>query len=396
MSSNPEHKRNPVSITGSRKRLLFVITGLSFGGAEVQVANLAIEFVKMGFEVKVVSLLSPKFFVEKLECNGVSVVTLEMRRGSPDIRAVGKLKRIIYQFKPDIVHAHMVHAIILARFVRMCRAKIPVLISTAHNTVDGGFVLKILYRITDRFSEITTNVSRESARNFVTEKLVPSSKMRVVYNGIKISEYLTATSNNQEELRFSLGLAPHFVWLTVGRMDDDQKNIPLLLRTFSSSVFIDSKLLIVGAGVLLDHYKKLSEDLGLGQRVIFLGLRSDIADLMSVTDGFVLASKWEGFPLVLLEAAAAKLPVVCTNVGGNSEIVFDGKTGFLVESENEQELISVMQYVQDIPGERRDAIGLSAYEYVNDNFTLDVISKQWVSIYEELSGVDNGPNNLAV
>lgn len=346
--------------------------------------GLAIKYVSMGCDVEVVTLLEPKSFVEKLISCGVKVRSLNMRRGVPDLRAVYSLKKKIEEFKPDVVHAHMVHAIILARVVRMIGVNMPVMISSAHNTVDGGTFLKLLYKITDRFTDLTTNVSSEAAKAFVKQGLVPADKIKVMYNGVSFEKINDIDSDSYNEIRCKYKLSDRFTWLTVGRVDDDQKNIPLLLNAFASSIFNESKLLIVGSGILHDSYISLSEKLGLQDRVHFLGLRSDVGDIMNAVDGFVLASKWEGFPLVLLEAAVAKLPIVCTDVGGNREIVSDCSIGFVVESENERDLIGAMGKVQRMSIEDRHSMGKAAKKIVKDKYDLDAIALLWLELYEDI------------
>jgi glycosyltransferase involved in cell wall biosynthesis len=129
-------------------RILFVLTGLAYGGAETQLVRLAIRLKLRGWEVAVASLMPPKAYVEDLEAAGIPVFSLNIRRKLPDPRPVLRLARIIRKWQPDVVHSHMVHANLLARIVRFL-APIPVLICSARSIDEGGRFREILYRLTD-------------------------------------------------------------------------------------------------------------------------------------------------------------------------------------------------------------------------------------------------------
>ena len=102
-----------------------------------------------------------------------------------------------------------------------------------------------------------------------------------------------------------------------------------MLRAFAKLNPVRQKLLICGGGTLRDQLGSLAAELGIADRVQFLGLRRDIPDVMSAADAFALSSDMEGLPLVLLQACAAGLPIVATNVSGNPEVVIEGANGYL-------------------------------------------------------------------
>ena len=156
--------------------VLFLITGLAYGGAETQLVNLAISLKKRGWKVRVVSMLPPQAFTEELKEAGIPLSTLNMRRGVADPRAVFRLVKILREWKPDIVHGHMVHANLLARVVRIF-CKIPVLISTAHNIDEGGRWREVAYRLTDPLVDLTTNVSRAAVERYIRVGAAPKNKI---------------------------------------------------------------------------------------------------------------------------------------------------------------------------------------------------------------------------
>jgi glycosyltransferase involved in cell wall biosynthesis len=117
-----------------------------------------------------------------------------------------------------------------------------------------------------------------------------------------------------------------------------------------------------------------------------LGARSDVPDLMSAADGFVMSSAWEGLPLVLLEAGASSLPIVATDVGGNREAVREGVTGFLVPPGDPEALSRAMRRLQSLDEVERVAMGRAGRKLVEDRYDIDVVARRWAAIYQRLLG----------
>ena len=130
--------------------------------------------------------------------------------------------------------------------------------------------------------------------------------------------------------------------------------------------------------------ERLVQELGIASHVHFLGVRRDIPDLMNGADAFVLASAWEGLPMVLLEAAASGLPLVATDVGGVREIVRDGINGFLCPPGQSDALADVMKRVMALPPEKRAAMGEASRELVRRTFDIDQVVTRWEQLYQRL------------
>jgi len=125
-------------------------------------------------------------------------------------------------------------------------------------------------------------------------------------------------------------------------------------------------------------------DLGLAEHVRLLGVRTNIPQLLNAADGFVLASAWEGMSNALLEAASTALPIVATDVGGNSEIVIDGETGFLVPPRNPDALAEAMLRLMNLPPEQRLAMGQAGRSHTMANFDMEHIVDRWEQLYLQL------------
>lgn len=363
-------------------RILFVLTGLAYGGAETQLVRLATRLKSRGWEVSVVSLMPPKAYVEDLEAAGIPVFSLGIRRKLPDLGPVLRFARIIRKWRPDIVHSHMVHANLLARIVRFL-APIPVLICSARNIDEGGRFREVLYRLTDPLCDLTTQVSHAGLERYVRVGAVPRHKIRYIPNGVDTERF---KPNLEDRLKFRKELGVDgFVWLAVGRFDP-QKDYPSMLQAFARVVHKHSNtiLLIAGDGPLRKTMENLARELGIEKRTKFLGIRRDIPQLMNAADAYVMSSSWEGMPNVLLEASATGLPIVATDVGGNREIVLDGVTGFLVPPRNPEALARTMLRIMDLSDEERKEMGKRARKHIEVKFNLDRVVDLWEILYYEL------------
>jgi glycosyltransferase involved in cell wall biosynthesis len=363
-------------------RILFVLTGLAYGGAETQLVRLATRLKSRGWEVSVVSLMPPKAYVEDLEAAGIPVFSLGIRRKLPDLGPVLRFARIIRKWRPDIVHSHMVHANLLARIVRFL-APIPVLICSARSIDEGSRFREILYRLTDSLCDLTTQVSHAGLERYVRVGAVPRHKIRYIPNGVDTERF---KPNLEDRLKFRKELGVDgFVWLAVGRFDPP-KDYPSMLQAFARVVHKHSNtiLLIAGDGPLRKTMENLARELGIEKRTKFLGIRRDIPQLMNAADAYVMSSSWEGMPNVLLEASATGLPIVATDVGGNREIVLDGVTGFLVPPRNPEALARAMLRIMDLSDEERKEMGKRARKHIEVKFNLDRVVDLWEILYYEL------------
>ncbi len=386
----------------AKRRITFVTTALSDGGAENQLVYLATQLqARGGWDARVISMLAPKAYTEKLLSAGIPVVSLGMRRGIPDPRAMLKLAALLRRTQPQIVHSHMVHANLLARVTRLLY-RVPVLISTAHNIDEGpdkrttSAVGRVFagsrrvassrwrergYRLTDPLCDLTTNVSQAAVERYIQIGAVPRAKIRFVPNGVDTAQF-RPDPIARERVRRELGLEERFVWLAVARFED-AKDHRTMIRAFATlgRSHPAALLLLIGQGTLEPASKALAASLGLEDRVRFLGVRWDVPDLMNGADAYVMSSAWEGLPMVLLEAAAVGLPIVATDVGGNSEIVVDGETGFVVPPRDPTTLARAMDQLAILPADERRRLGERGRARVGTQYSLERVIDQWEELY---------------
>ncbi|WP_373331805.1 glycosyltransferase [Thiopseudomonas alkaliphila] len=359
-------------------RVLLVITGLGMGGAEHVVCNLADELAKQGHEVKIAYLLGPVLVSPKNK--NIELINIGVRSIIKAPRACLKLRRVVADFRPDVVHSHMFHSNVLMRLIRMT-VKIPRLISTAHNTNEGGKLRMLAYRYTDFLADITTNVSQEAVTQFILKKAVPSNKIVAIANGIDTNRF-EYSADKRAKIRSELELGTKKMLLAVGRLDI-QKDYPNLLSAISElkNHRQDFKLFIVGDGPLRSKLQGLLEELKLSEFVCFLGIRKDIPDLMSAADLFVLSSAWEGFGLVVGEAMACERVVVATDCGGVKEVI--GSCGVLVEKKAPAKLAASLKHTINLTEDESAELGKAARERIIDFYSIERNMETYFNLYSK-------------
>jgi glycosyltransferase involved in cell wall biosynthesis len=230
----------------------------------------------------------------------------------------------------------------------------------------------IAYRLTDSLCVRTTAVSTAAAQRFVRLAAVPKKKCVVVTNAIDIVEF-SSVPDRRKHMRAAMQAGEDFVWIAAGRLVP-AKDIPNLLRAFAQvhAAFPTAHLWIAGAG----------ESSTAQQNVRWLGLRRDLPALMDGADGFVLASAWEGMPLVVGEAMAMEKPVVATDVGGVRELL--GDAGMIVPPKNSDALAAAMLAVMRSSAEVRQKLGYAARSRIENFFSMESRAAQWESLYRTL------------
>jgi glycosyltransferase involved in cell wall biosynthesis len=365
-------------------RVLYLSTSMGMGGADKLILTAAQEMRSRGHEVLIVSLTALGPMGLEARNFGIPTESLEMPRGFPDPRGLARLVRRVRSWRPDILHSHMIHANLMARALRLL-VPLPALVSTVHNIYEGGPVWMAAYRLTNGLVDQMTIISQAAADRFVRESIIPKKLLRVLPNGVDIASFRNVGPGVRESLRRSTGLDSEFVWLAVGRFEV-AKDYPNMLRAFAKVREQTDRtvLLLVGHGSLQGQAEGLSRDLGLGSSVRFLGVRNDVPGLMSAADGYVLSSAWEGMPVVLLEAAAAGLPIVATVVGGNHEVVSDELSGFLVPPRDSDALSRAMLRLMGLPEAQRRSMGERGRENIRLHHSLTRMVDQWEDLYREV------------
>jgi glycosyltransferase involved in cell wall biosynthesis len=309
-----------------RLRILYLITRAERGGAQAHVLNLALA-LSPDFEVEV-GTGEEGFLTEECRARNIPVhivphLQREIRPIS-DIRAMREVLTLFRRIQPDLVHAHTFKAGIIGRFAAS-QLGIPS-VYTVHMWPFGRPEAPTMWRMFGphferasamRCDRIIT-VARAGTEIAERYDIAPPSKISWIHNGI-----------DDCDERASFGTEPPMVTM-VARFTEP-KHHEVLLRAFAK-LPPGPRLRLVGDGPMRGRAERLAKKLDITGRVTFMGDRSDIAALLADSEIFVLASKSELFPISILEAMRAGLPVIASDVGGVPEAVKHTETGFLVPS----------------------------------------------------------------
>ena len=361
-------------------KILYVITGLGQGGAERVVCDLADKMYKKGHEVKIAYLTGETLTLPNSK--EIELIKVNLNNLGSLLPAYIRLAKLVKQYKPDVVHSHMIHANLLTRLVRLMTA-IKKLISTAHSSNEGSWIRMFLYRVTHHLADITTNVSKDATLSFEDRGAVPKNGMRAVYNGIDLNNFYRHT-NARIDLNKDLGISNEVkILLAVGRFnkEKDYPNLLQAIQILKKQNSFSFKLLVAGDGELRSLLEQKINELSIDDEVVLLGRRSDIPELMSAADLFVLSSKYEGFSLVVAEAMACKCLVVATDCGGVAEVL--NAPDFLVLPCDSLALANKIKYTLSMNKDIKSDIIHKNIERVHNEFSLDSIVDKWIDIYNE-------------
>jgi glycosyltransferase involved in cell wall biosynthesis len=379
--------------TAERPKILVLITHLERGGAQETVVGLAGGLRRRGFDVTVGAQLGGPM-QERLEADGVPLVHLPhlVRQVSPvdDARAYREVGRLIRDGGFDVVHTHSSKAGVLGRIVAS-RAKVPVIVHTSHGLpvnpdMSGAerWILLAAERRAARASDRIVAVSHATADELVALRLARPEQISIIPSGIDVDRFRNLPS--REEARRSFGISadgPVAGW--VGR-HFPQKRPEVVLEVARRLVrtMPEASFLMVGDGPSFEEAVASTED---EPRIHVVGFRNDIETAYAAMDLLVLASAWEGLPRTVLEAGAAGVPVVSTDVSGVSEVVKDGETGRLTPATDSRSLADgvVGLLRNDV---ERELMGKSIASLVGSEYSDEHMVDASIELYRAAAAVD--------
>lgn len=351
------------------------------GGAESQLLLLARGLHERGWRVTVVALSGTGGeAAAELAQAGIASLSLQMRKGLADPRGWWRFQRWLAQARPDVLHAHLPHAAWFARWSRLGASRVAV-VDTLHTTATGTLGRRLGYRFSDGLAHRVTAVSTSVAECYRARRMVTPQRLSVIPNGVDTRAF-QPDPPLRAEMRRSLSADNAFVWLSAGRIDP-VKDHATLLRAFAC-LPPHTLLLLAGAGPRMTAMECFAADLGIANRVRFLGFQKDLPRWMQAADAYVQSSLWEGLPMSILEASACGLPVVATDVAGTREAVQPERTGLLAPARSPDELADAMLRLMRMPSSRRDAFGTAGRQLVLERYSLSAVLDRWEELYTSL------------
>ncbi len=307
-----------------------------------------------------------------------------------NIRAYIQLKKLVKSEKYDIIHSNTPIGGVLGRLIgRACKVKINIYQAHGFHFYNGApkknwLIYYSVERWLARYTDALITINQEDYE-FAKKKFKLRHNGKVYYVpgvGIDLQQYQNDSSENiRVKLRSELGIDENsIVCISMGDLIP-RKNYGVAIRAISKCA-ANIHYLICGQGPELENLEKLADECGVKERVHFLGFRSDIKDLLKASDVFLFTSLQEGLPRSTMEAMASGLPIACSRIRGNTDLIDEGKGGFLFDPENVDECaVSLDKLLSS------DMNAMSKYNLDKiNNFSLDAVSATMTEVYRsELS-----------
>ena len=362
-------------------RLLFLVNSLpAAGGAEQFVLNHARRADRGRYDVRVAQMGGSETLRGAFEAIGVPVVNLGERR-RPDPRALVRLYAYLRRERIDVVQAHVAFSVLCARVVGRL-ARVPAIVATEQAMV-GQYprATQRALEATARLANACVFISRASFRSW--QKVLPSVEPLIIPNGIDARAVAARAAAGRDAVRAELGLAPDDIaFANVARLHPD-KGQATLLAAFARAALPRARLFIAGVGPLAAELRAQAAGLGVGERVRFLGERTDVPRLLGGFDAYVHPSRAEALGVSVLEAMSAALPTIGAAVDALPEYIADGATGWLFPPDDAAALAERLRAVAaDLAGAR--AVGRAGQARMFRDYDIGASVAAYEALYERL------------
>lgn len=362
-------------------RILQLLQGLAIGGIERMVLDLVFACPPPAFETRFCTFDREGQLAREVTERGMPIHHRK-RRGGLDARFVLYLAGILRRHRVRILHAHNATAFFYGAAAATLSPETRFLYTEHDRAFPTPWRERGLHALLARRVDAVVTVSSALRDNLVRYEAFRRDRVHVIKNGVR----LRPAESNRATMREALALGDRPTAGIIARIAP-VKNHELLLHAWKRVVegIPDAILLVVGNGSQEPRVRSLAEELGLGGAVRFLGFRLDIPEILQALDLFVLSSSSEGLSLTLLEAEAAGLPIVATRVGGNPEVVADGRSGILVPSGEPEPLAGALARLLQDPA-LRARMGAEGRDLYRAQFTLDSMVRGYQRLYRRLAG----------
>ena len=365
----------------SRTKILHITFNMGFGGTEQVIRQLVTALPAERFHNQILCIDG---YVGEIgrQLQGSGIQTIALKRGKGfDIHLVKNIRQIIREQGIDIVHCHQYTPWVYGWMAAWgTKARV---VFTEHGRFHPdryrykAILFNPFFALTTEAVVAISNATRDALTRY---EFLPRRRIQVIYNGLGP---LDVAPEARSEVRKALGIASDELLLgTVARLDP-VKNQLMMLASFKEVLKIKANtwLLLVGDGPSRQSLESAAEDLGIAERVIFTGFIENPARYLAAMDIFLLSSHTEGTSMTLLEAMNLGIPAVATRVGGNPEIVTDGKTGILTEPNSVQSFSKAMVRLLESP-ELCDYMAANSRETFRQKFSVETMAVSYAGIYD--------------
>jgi glycosyltransferase involved in cell wall biosynthesis len=365
-------------------RVAHLIYSKKIGGSEMVAANVCANLDRDFFDPMILFMYkSTGAMPDVLSDLGVACSGFELTRFS-SIFSPLIIASVLNRLHIDILHVHHIPLYMKSALgVRLSRVKGVVFTEHAKFSISKSVQLQkacwSAIRNVDFFSTVSDNLKQY----FVNELGMPAQSIEVICNGVDTKRFCPENGKGRlAQLLAVSNSAP--IIISVGRLAEakDHESLLYVMKWLVDSGR-DVHLALVGEGDMREHLEVCIRELGLAQCVTLLGNRTDVHELLPDATLFALSSRREGLPMALLEAMAASLPVVATNVGGIHEVILDGKNGFLVPPENPELLAKKIGGILDNP-DVAENLGKRGRDAVESNYSMRTTAAQYSQLYKKI------------
>lgn len=374
------------------KKILHIIQSLENGGCENMLLRI-LPILSDTFEHRIITLKNPGQLALQFEEKNIPVSTVH-QKNIFDRRGYRNLLSETKEFSPDIVLTYLFHADMIGRLFLQptlsLRAKrgnpVPIIpfLRTTYNHPK--------YQIARLFEKATRNLvpcylaNSEAVKNFyISEIGVPAEKITVIPNGIDTDFFDSIVPD--PNLRKSLNISPSdFVIISVANLHPNKGHRSLLEafeqlhlnnnKAITTIKPCSLKLLIVGDGTERKNLEQQIASYHSKENILFLGRRTDVPELLTISDCFVLPTLFEGMSNAIMEAMAAGLPVITTNIPENRILILHEKNGILTKIADTKEIAQSISLLKK-DAKKRSGLAHNARQSIHDNFSIKNTVKQW-------------------
>jgi len=371
-------------------KILYGITRSDWGGAQVHILDLVREIRTKGYEVEMIIGEKGDLYdrLQELEvCTHYLPSLVHEIKPLTDLKAILDFCQVIRNSKPDFVHLHSTKVGWIGRMASLIMRK-PVIFTVHGWCFTDGVTQKRRHigRAIEKFLAPLTDmiicVSEFDRKLAIEQNVAETQQLEVVYNGVKDFEKIEVVYSGVKNFeKLELECQKKAIKVTMVARFTQQKDQRSLIEAFA--LIDDSfELYLIGDGVNLPADQERANELGLSNRIHFLGARLDVESLLQEMDIFVLSSNYEGLPISIIEAMSLGLPLVASNVGGVNELIFHGKNGYLFEAKDHHALAARLNQLKD--EKLRQQMGHFSRQLYLEKFTLSQFIENTVKVYQKL------------
>lgn len=371
------------------KKILFVADDFSEGGAASVIFHLISGLDRDRFTPVLGCLDGVGELGEQLRSSGVRVEFLDRQPGL-DKRLFKRIPDLMRKEKIDLVHAHGYTAFFYSALPALSIFFRKILF-TEHGRMPPDFVRPkrvIVNKLVTPFIPDVVAVSRSVQDSLVRYEKISKKRIKIIVNGIDLMRF--QKDGNKGSVRDELGIAPKEKVIAIIARLCDYKNHNNLIQSLAIANKKESRitLLIVGDGPMREELGILAERLGVKDKIIFTGVRHDIPDILDAVEMVALCSYYEGTSITILEAMAARLPVIASRIAGNPDVVMDQETGILVSPDDPDEIAEAIIRLSG-SAELRSQMGQAGYRRCMKHYSVERMVEEYESLYDQILKTNN-------